>query len=358
MKKKRVVVKIGSSVLASGRKIDEKFLGKIVRQVVKLVNSGVEVCLVSSGAILAGFSELKIEKIPSQVNKLQAIASVGQVILMDIYHRLFKKHKKFSAQVLLTWDDFQDRRRYINAKNTFSTLLTQGIIPIVNENDTVSIEEIKFGDNDRLSALVAGLIDADLLIILSDVEGFYFKGELLSEVRGVKPEFFEEVKKKSLSFTKGGMASKLEAVQLAVTFGIKAIITGGRREDILLDIVLKKKDRGTVFLPERGVSARKRWIAYSRKPKGELIIDKGAERALIEKGSSLLSQGIAEVRGNFLKKDTVQILNEQGKILGWGLVNYDSQELIANKGKRLNSEVVHRDNLVINPQFRFREELC
>ncbi len=361
MKEKRIVIKIGSSILASKRTgIDERFLDRVVSQVAKLSDSGINVCLVSSGAILAGLSILKQEKIPSKVSKLQAIASVGQAVLMNVYNNLFKKYKKISAQVLLTWDDFQDRKRYINAKNTLFTLLKEGVIPVVNENDTVSTEEIKFGDNDRLSALVAGLVDAEVLLILSDIEGFYFKGRLLKRAEGVSPDFFKEAKGKKFSFTKGGMFSKLEAAQLANTFGIKTIIANGKRQNLLIEAILERKELGTTFLPSSRVSARKRWIAYSRKPKGEIIIDKGAEKALIEKNSSLLSQGIKEVKGNFLKKDTVQILNEEGKILGWGLVNYDSQELALNKGKKLPLEVIHRDNLVINSvcSFKFEEGLC
>ena len=183
MKKKRVVVKIGSSVMTSSGKIDERFLQNIALQISNLHESKIEVCIVSSGAIVAGMHKLALNKVPNQINKLQAIASIGQTALMDIYNSLFRKYKKVCGQILLTWDDFQYRSRYINAKNTFLSLFKEGVIPIVNENDTVSIDEIKFGDNDKLSALVSGLIDAEMLILLSNVEGLLdYDGRLVDVI--------------------------------------------------------------------------------------------------------------------------------------------------------------------------------
>jgi len=347
MKKKRIVVKLGSSIIAPGGRIDKKFLKDISRQICRLMDNKVEVCLVSSGAIVAGMSNLGWGALPRKLSLLQASASVGQGDLINIYSSRFKKYGRLCGLILLTWDDFQRRERYINAKQTFNALFEQGVIPVVNENDTISTEEIRFGDNDELSAMVAGLIDADKLILLSDVEGFYFQGKLLDTVTSFSDGLFKEVKKKKLSFTRGGMDSKLKAVDKAVSCGIKAIIANGRNKDILLRMVLRKEKIGTLFVPKEKLPAKKRWIAYSRKAKGSLYVDRGAEKALLERLSSLLSQGIIKVEGDFLKNDTVTIFNDKNSILGWGLVSYESGFLKKNRGKKLSSEVIHRNHLVL-----------
>lgn len=344
---KRIVIKIGSSILAPQGKVDKDFLKSITSQVARIVSVSKEVCLVSSGAIICGAEKLGIKMLPSKINELQAMAAVGQGILMEKYRELFSRYKILCGQILLTWDDFQTRHRYINAKETILSLFRKKVVPIVNENDTVSTQEICFGDNDRLSALVAGLISADILIILSDVEGFYFKGKLLREIDKIVEELFEEARGKKACFTKGGMSSKLEAMQIVNEFGIRGVIAHGRKRDVLLRIIINKEAVGTNFLPKGRLPARKRWIAYSRKVQGRLIIDAGASEAIRKRGSSLLSQGIIRVEGNFAEKDTVELLNEEGKSLGWGLVEYSSQALKKNLGRKLSREVIHRDNLVL-----------
>jgi len=347
MKKKRIVVKIGSSVIASKEEVDKKFLGRIVHQVSKLREKNIDVCIVSSGAIIAGMSKMGLSRLPAHINKLQAIASIGQVALMDIYNSLFKKYKKICGQILLTRDDFHDRFRYNNARSTFLALFKEGVIPIVNENDTVSTDEIKFGDNDKLSSLVAGLIDAEMLLLLSDVEGFEDDRGVVGEIEELKDEHGKAVRKKKLAYTKGGMFSKLEAADIATTLGIRAVIANGRRKDVIKKIVIEKSNIGTHFLPRPRLAGKKRWIAFSRKPKGRIIVDSGAEKALVEKASSLLSRGIRAVEGDFVKGDTVYVVSEKKMILGRGLVNYGSDELKKNIGQRLPSEVIHRDHLVI-----------
>lgn len=347
MKKKRVVVKIGSSILSAKGLLDEKFFDSIASQVSKLDKKNIEVCIVSSGAILAGISILGLSKVPQKINQLQAIASIGQGLLMNTYTRLFKKYKKLCAQVLLTWDDFQHRGRYLNAKHTLVALFERGVVPVVNENDTVSVDEIKFGDNDKLSALVAGLIDADVLLMLSDVEGFDYQGNIMAEITELEHRHLKAARKKHTLHTKGGMLSKLVAADLAATFGIKTVIANGRKKDIIKKIVLDNADVGTCFLPKRRLAGKKRWLAFSRKSKGALIVDKGAEKALVEKYSSLLSRGIKAIEGDFVRGDTVDIISENNIILGRGLVNYNSEYLRKNVSTKLPCEVIHRDHLVI-----------
>ncbi|MBN2120339.1 MAG: glutamate 5-kinase [Candidatus Omnitrophica bacterium] len=354
MKKRRVVVKIGSSVMTSKGCIDERLLESIVRQIIQLCKKNIDVCIVSSGAIVAGMSKLKLSKVPTQINKLQAIASIGQTSLMDIYNKHFKKYKKICGQILLTWDDFHHRERYNNAKNTFFTLFDQGVIPVVNENDTVSIEEIKFGDNDKLSALVAGLIDAEMLLLLSNVEGFNDGQKVVREITRLDECHLKAVRKKGCVHTKGGMLSKLEAADLAATLGIKTVIIHGQTKDVLTKIAVdNNSDIGTHFEPRGKISGKKKWIAFSKKPKGSIIVDSGAEKALTEKNGSLLSKGIKEVKGDFVRSDAVYVVSENKIILGQGLVNYDSDYLKKNIGEKLPQEVIHRDHLVITEWLEF-----
>ena len=358
MKKRRIVVKIGSSVMTSRGKIDEKFLENIVRQVSQVCRNSIDVCIVSSGAIVAGTSMLGLGKIPTKMSKLQAVASVGQAVLMDIYNKHFKKYKKVCGQILLTWDDFQQRERYNNAMNTFLTLFSEGVVPIVNENDTVSTEEIKFGDNDTLSALVAGMIDAEALLLLSNVEGFGgLDGKIIPVITQLDDEHCRAVRKKEYGHTKGGMLPKLQAADLAATLGIKTVIANGRQKDIIKKLIIGRSNIGTHFEPRGRVSGKKRWIAFSRKSKGSIIVDSGAEKALVDKCSSLLSKGIKEVEGDFSKGDTVNIRSEKRTIIGRGLVNYDSEYLKNNLGQKLPREVIHRDHLVIEKWLGFSRGL-
>ena len=353
IKFKRIVVKVGSSVLASSKKgLDKNRLRNIVAQISILVNKGIEVVLVSSGAIVSGMSVLDIKCRPNKLSSLQATAAIGQSLLMQIYNELFKKNKRLCAQVLLTWEDFNERQRYINAKNTLSALIDYKVVPIVNENDTVSTEEIKFGDNDRLSALVANLIEAQLLILLSDIDGFY-KGEgqqrhvipIIEEIDSGIENLAGDTDKKNISI--GGMRSKLEAVRIAVDSGIPCLITNGKIHDILLKI-LKGDQLGTLLLPSSTrLEARKRWIAYSTKSRGKIFVDDGAKEALIKRGKSLLCPGIVNLEGKFLAGDIVAIIDSKGKEFAKGLTNYAADELCSVKGNKLDKEVVHRNSLVI-----------
>lgn len=350
---KRIVVKAGTSILANRSfKLDNAAMEILVEDIANLNSLGVEVILVSSGAVVSGMSQIGIKCRPQSISCLQATAACGQVILMHKYNEFFKQKKLNCGQILLTWDDFSERSRYINAKNTILSLLEYKAIPIINENDTVSTEEIKFGDNDRLSALVACMVEADLLIMLSDVDGFYKtidgKKYLINEVREISKEIeslAEGTKMRQIS--KGGMKTKLEAAKIAIHSGIDCIIANGKKKNILTDII-SGKIIGTHFpaLTNR-FESKKHWIAFSAKAKGKIVIDDGAKEAILNKGKSLLNQGIKEVSGNFLSGYTVNIVDSNGNELGKGIVNYSRMELEKHKKERLSREVIHRDNLVL-----------
>jgi glutamate 5-kinase len=350
---KRAVIKVGSSVLASHKQgLDRRRLKRIVDQVSTLTDAGIEVLLVSSGAIASGMSVLHMSCRPGKLSCLQATAAIGQNLLMQTYSDLFRKNAKLCAQVLLTWEDFNERKRYINAKNTLLQLLEYDVIPIINENDTVSIEEIKFGDNDRLSALVANLAEAQLLIILSDVEGVYKgKGDqkyvipIIEEINSEIERISGGTDKKNISI--GGMLSKLDAARIAMDSGIPCLIADGKTPDILLKI-LEGKQIGTLFIPKSiRLEAKKRWIAHSAKSRGRIYVDDGAKQALVKSGKSLLCPGIFNTEGKFSAGDIVSVVDSKGQEFAKGLTNYSSQELIKARGCKLDREVIHRNSLVI-----------
>ncbi|MGE4357477.1 MAG: glutamate 5-kinase [Candidatus Omnitrophota bacterium] len=357
---KVVVIKIGTSVLSTNSVIDRVKIEKIAKEAVSLLNREIKVCLVSSGAISSGMSILGLKTRPKSLPQLQAIAAVGQRYLMDLYADAFQKYNRLVAQILLTQEDLRERKRYLNARNTIYTLLEKKIIPIINENDTVAVEEIKFGDNDRLSALVASLIGANLLIMLSDVEGFFINGKLLSVVREITPQlekFAGDTDSKELCV--GGMSTKLEAVKICSRAGIPCVLASGNRSGIL-EKIITGEEVGTLFLPqEKRLTSRKQWILFNFKPKGKIYIDKGAVEAILKKGKSLLSAGIVEVEGNFSEADLVSILDiETKKEIAQGITNYSKEEVDRIKGLNTNelekilgqkyyNEVIHRDNLVI-----------
>jgi len=341
---KKIVIKIGSSVIAPQGKLKIRVMRNILEEVVKLEDKGIKSIIVSSGAIVCGVNRLKEEK-KKDIHSLQAYASLGQVILMEHYSKILKKYNKTCAQILLTWDDFNDRRRFLNAQSTINRLLKWGVIPIINENDTVSYEEIKLGDNDKLSALVSDLIRADLLIILSDVEGLFSPQGLVRKIEKIDNKVISWARKEEKEFRRGGMITKLEAAKIATSSGIKTIIANGRKKNIITNII-EGKEEGTTFLPLSKVEkAKKRWIAFSKKVKGKIFIDEGAKKALIEKGKSLLSCGIIKVEGEFLRKDAVHVVDSCGSLVGVGLVEYSSDEL-KDKTKKFEREVIHRDNFV------------
>lgn len=346
---KRIVVKIGSSLLyAQDKKLDLSFILEITRQISNFIKEKKEVVLVSSGAIAFGMSVLGIDTRPKDLSYLQAVAAIGQNELMNTYRKLFKKSATICAQVLLTWEDFADRRRYLNAKNTLLKLLKLGSIPVINENDTVSTDEIKFGDNDRLSALVASLISADLLIILSDVDGVLdSNNKVLRVVDEISLEIKELARPTVKQTCMGGMITKIEAAKIAVDSGISCIIANGRRKDILLSAVKEPYSSGTLFIPKKGnLSAKERWIAFGTKPKGKVIVDDGAKRALVNK-KSLLCVGVINIEGNFEAGDIVSIIDKEDNEFARGKAGISARQLERVLGLRFEKEVVHCDNIVL-----------
>lgn len=345
-----VVVKVGSSLISSkDNAIRVGYLDSIVCQIEKLFSENKKVVLVSSGAIACGMSLLNIKKRPKDIASLQAAAAIGQSKLMEIYQKLLSRTNRLCAQILLTWEDFEDRTRYLNVKHTILRLLDRGILPIVNENDTVSTDEIRFGDNDKLSSLVATLVDSDLLVILSDVEGLYRlpKKELIKVVDEITPEINRLCSATQKEVCVGGMSSKIEAIKIAVNSGIPAIIASGTDKDALIRIA-SGESVGTFFMAkEDRLKARKRWLAYGVRPKGAIIVDNGAKDALVQRRKSLLAVGIAGIKGDFKENETVSIIDYQDNEFARGKVNFSSKALTSHKGTQLKREVIHRDDLVI-----------
>lgn len=351
---KRVVVKVGSSVIATYRmKPRRARLASIIQQISELTNKGIEVVLVSSGAIVLGMGEMGLTARPSELAMLQALAAIGQTVLMRTYSELFKKHKMNCAQVLLTWDDFDARHRYNSASHTLQAILANKVVPVVNENDTIATDEIKFGDNDKLSAFVAGLIHADLLVILSDVEGFYDlrEGEkkVMEEIREITGEIegmAGGTTKQHMS--KGGMSAKLQAVKMVTHANIPCIIANGETDQVLTRI-LDGERIGTIFFEkEEKTLARKHWISFGAKPKGEIFIDDGARAAILQGGKSLLLPGVVKWSGHFKEDDVVVVYDKDRNEIARGVSNYsitDLQKVEDKKGKR---EVIHCDNLVLS----------
>jgi len=349
-KYKRIVIKIGSSLLCTGDKgINSGLVGEITAELASLLNEKKEVVLVSSGAIALGMHALKLSQRPKELSLLQSASATGQNLLMNVYATSFKERGLTIAQVLLTWEDFNDRRRYLNAKNTLLTLLKLGVVPIINENDTVSTDEIKFGDNDRLSALVASLISADLLIILSDVDGLLAKDKktivrVVSEINAkIKALACPTDKKTSV----GGMITKLEAAKIAVDSGIPCVIANGKKQGTILANVKDPGKTGTLFVSKKSyLAAKKRWIAFGSRPKGKIIVDEGAKRALLNK-KSLLAVGIVATEGVFENADIVSIVGKDNFEFARGKVSLASRQLENIKGARFAKEVIHSDNIVI-----------
>jgi len=374
---KRVVIKIGSSVISNrdkGRSSLECGLSKdwvrhYARKIKQVQDKGYDVVLVSSGAIMAGRERLGLSRADLSIPEKQACAAIGQSFLMHTYEKAFEKKDIKVAQILLSNDDLGNRRRYLNAKHTIEALLERGVIPIINENDSVTVEEIKIGDNDTLSATVACLVDAQLLIILSDVEGLYDrdpslkknKGEkavLISHVARVNEEIERTAGKSNNRLTVGGMYTKVIAAKKTMSFGIPTLVVNGLDEKVLENI-FSGKEVGTLFWSGKGkIRGRKHWIAHTLKPAGSLIVDAGAKKALVERGKSLLPAGIIKTKGEFEFGKAVRVIDETGKEIGRGLVNYNSRDLEQIKGMKTPAikkmiggsfyeEVIHRDDLVI-----------
>lgn len=363
---RRLVVKVGSGlVTAPATGADPGRIETLAAEVAAVLE-GREVVLVSSGAIVTGMARLALGERPRSIPEKQAAAAVGQSALMWQYEIAFKRYGIGVGQVLLTAHDIADRSRYLNARNTLLTLLRLGVVPIVNENDTVAVEEIKVGDNDNLSALVAALIDADLLVILTDVSGLYTgdpevdaAARKLDIVEAVTEEIERLVWDRARRSSVGGMATKLEAAQKAAASGVPMVIAGGQEPGVLQRL-LAGGAVGTYFAPKADrLTARKRWIAFAVPPQGRLTVDAGALRALTHQGRSLLPSGVVAVAGDFAAGEVVAVVGADGdKEIGRGLVNFDAAELRkirgaktgeieARLGYRSADEVIHRDNLVI-----------
>jgi len=355
---RRVVVKIGSRLLAES---PASRPATIADQVAQLRARGVEVAIVSSGAIALGMKRLKVAVRPHELPALQAAAAVGQSALMQHWEHAFAAHDLAIGQMLVTHDDLGDRRRFLSARLTLRALLDHGVVPILNENDTVATEEIKFGDNDQLAALVVNLMSADLLVILTDVEG-------VRDASGVRIPIVHDIDREAAPVAggstkggvgSGGMASKVGSARIVTRTGVPAVVAPGREADSIVR-VLAGDDIGTLFVPrgEGVLSARKHWIAYGAKPAGTLVVDDGAARALRDGGKSLLPAGIKSVDGEFELGDTVSVVTQTGVELGRGLVAYPSDDLRkisglqsaaieATLGYKSIDEAIHRDDLVI-----------
>ncbi|MFO0813479.1 MAG: glutamate 5-kinase [Gemmatales bacterium] len=361
-----IVVKVGTNVLtlADGRLNHDRLRG-LASQLHRIRQLGKQVVLVSSGAIGAGIGLLQLPGRPTDLRRLQAAAAVGQCALMAAYEEYFSPFGYHASQLLLTASDFDHRSRCLNVRNTIMTLFEWNCIPVINENDTVSVAEIKFGDNDQLAAMVTNLLRAPLLILLTNVDGLYSadpgqdaSATLLPTVSEIDARVTSLAGETRSSLGSGGMRSKLKAARLVTIAGDSVIMANGAAPNILEDI-LSAKPVGTLFLPRGGlVSARKRWIGLIAKPRGKLVVDVGASTALTQKGKSLLPIGITDVAGHFSKGDVVSIVDHEGTELARGLSNYAagdiwqlrgkrSEEVQSMLGRRAYEEVVHRDNLVL-----------
>ncbi|MCM8812002.1 MAG: glutamate 5-kinase [Candidatus Omnitrophica bacterium] len=362
---RRLVVKVGTRVLTNQtHQLDLSRIDQLVEGISRVLNSGRQVILVTSGAIGAGLGVLRWGSKPKDVAHLQAAAAVGQGRLMHVYAERFARHGIGVAQILLTRDDMSHRQRYANARQTMRVLLEEKILPVVNENDTVAVDEIRFGDNDELSVHVAHLMDAQLLVILTDVDGFERrdgkgKRELVPIVKRITPELESFAGGAGQPTSTGGMASKLQAAKKVTACGIPMILANGTKPGVLTSILLENRLSGTLFLPagKERIAARKRWLAFTGRPAGAILVDSGAIEALVAKGRSLLASGVRKVDGSFRRGDLVSVCDEKGEEFARGVVNYTQEDLSRIKGLRSEAiesllgrkaqEVIHRDSLVI-----------
>ncbi len=363
---KRIVLKIGSGIIASrDQGLNTSRIEQLVKEVAQIREAGYQILLVSSGAILSGLKKLGLTERPKTLPIKQAAAAVGQSRLMWAYEQAFDQLGIKVAQILLTHEDLANRMRFLSSRNTLTTLLDWEVVPIINENDTVSTEEIRFGDNDTLAGLVTHLVDAQLLVILSDVDGLYTedpqknpKARRIPEVAQVTPEI-ERMAGDAVSFEgTGGMLSKVKAAKQAAAYGVATLIINGSIPGRVIE-ALSGAEVGTLFLPkDQKLNSRQHWIAYTLKSKGRLHLDQGAVEALTKRGKSLLPSGVREVSGRFESGDAVSCVDPAGQEFAKGLVNYGSAELAKIKGAKSTEivkilgykdydEVIHRDNLVI-----------
>jgi len=361
---KRVVVKVGSSTLSENSELSSERLDQLAYDLTKLKRRGVEVVLVTSGAIVAGTRQLGFNQRPGTIPELQAAAAVGQIQLMQAYQSRLQQYGQIPAMALLTQEDFTNRQRYVHISDTLLTLLRLGAIPIINENDTVTVDEIKVGDNDTLAAYVTNLIDAYLLIILSDQKGFYTadpRTDTDAKLINVVPKIDDTIRvsagNSSTDEGTGGMITKLLAAEIVTGSGGLMVLADGSEKNIL-NRIMDGEAIGSLFLPQKRMSSRQRWIAYSRPPKGQVFVDEGAHHALLNHGGSLLPCGVREITGKFKFGDTISCRDQNDREFARGLVNYNTQEAQQIIGKNTHEiekvlgyrhydEIIHRDNLVL-----------
>jgi len=364
---KKMVIKIGSSSLTSKTGgLDKVSMKRFVNEVSSLIKRGMEVTIVTSGAIAAGLENLNIKKKPEDITLLQAAASIGQVELMRLYSNLFLTSGLKIGQILLTHEDTTRRKQYLNIKNTIKKLIGLNIVPVINENDSAAVDEIKFGDNDELAALVAILAESDILIILTDIDGMYDKNpriysdaKLISYIDKINEDIEKAAGGIGSTYGIGGMESKIKAAKICSFSGIKTIIANSRRKNILNKIIAGE-DVGTFFAPQtvKKVKSIKKWIAFGMKTKGGIVIDRGAEEAVLNKGKSILAVGVVKVDGKFNKGDTLKVFSLDSKLIAKGISNFSSEDIEKIKGKNRDkilsefdtsmcSEVIHRDCLVV-----------
>jgi glutamate 5-kinase len=351
---KRLVVKLGTALL-TGRDnhVNPRRVRRIVSQIDRLRREGREVLLVSSGAVGLGLCAVRSTVYPKSLSERQALAAMGQSRLMQLYETCFRKYRIGVGQVLLTARDLHARESYVNVKNTLLKLLEYGAVPIINENDTVSIDEIKFGDNDSLSARVALAADADALVILTDIAGLYDKNPAryksarrISRVARIDESIAALAQGTQSRIAIGGMATKIRAAKTAVSSGIPVVIASGRTDHVLRRI-LEGRDVGTFFVPmARRLSQKARWIAHSQPRRGGIVVDAGCRAAVLEKGRSILPVGVINVRGTFQRGDSIAIYDAEGQEIGIGLSNYGDEDFRQIMGQKFRDEIIHRDNFV------------
>ena len=361
------VVKVGSRSLTddSGR-LDRVQVANLARQLLVLVEMGKRVVLVSSGAVASGVGKLGLPGRPTDLATLQAVAAIGQTHLIQVYEQTFAEHGRHAAQILLTASELDDRVAYLNVRNTLRRLLEMGAIPIINENDTVAVDELKttFGDNDRLAGMVAGLLEGSVLAILSDVRGLYDRdprdpdAQVVSTVERIDDRIEEMVRDRKTGVSKGGMASKLSTAKFVTMSGQSVIIAWGREPNVLIQLA-QGEPTGTLFMPQsKTLTPRKRWIGFSAQTAGSVTVDEGAAKAMVSDGRSLLAIGIKDVGGDFEKGDIVSVVNQQSIEIARGLINYSASQIRQIRGCRSDrieqilgqcpyEEVIHRDNLAM-----------
>lgn len=366
-KVKNLIIKIGSSSLCDDEgKINKEKILNLIQQIAYIKRKGINIVLVSSGAINAGVQVMSLEKRPQTIPHKQALAAIGQASLMQIYEDLFSLFNLKCAQILLNHDDFDDRKRLMNFNHAMQALIEYDVVPIINENDTLAVDEIKVGDNDTLASLVVPAVDANMVILVSDIDGLYNdnphtnkNAHLIRNVNGITKEIEGMAKDAASKVGTGGMITKIRAAKVCNDFGCDMAIVNGNQANVLIDL-LEGKDVGTYFNgePGRNLSARQHWIMYRSKPKGSVVIDDGAKNVLINNHTSLLPKGIIDVTGNFMTGQVIDIVDDKNKVVARGVVNYSSDEIKLIKGLKTSAiedvlhykdydEVIHANNLVL-----------